>query len=141
MIICYAMPNVRCFGISSFAGTELGSRIEVRARPCSIILLQKRSLERLGYISRPIISADLNERAQNVGVPFAHPPETIVGAPITNRFSWSCVRPYESTTLVLGSSPIRHPPPGCSILVDTWVDITEPSPAAAIRSKSRNNVS
>ena len=56
--------------------------------------------------------ADRSASATNVSVPFVQPPVGNVGDPTTNRFSWSCVRPCESTTLVDGSVPMRHPPAG-----------------------------
>ena len=59
-----------------------------------------------------LTATDRNVSATKVRVPFVQPPVGVVGAPTTNRFGWSCVRPWLSQTLVAGSAPIRQPPPG-----------------------------
>src|SRR3954469_13925505 len=64
------------------------------------------------FYERASSLAERNASAQNVSVAFAQLPLTQVGAPTTNRFSWSCVRPHLSTTDVAGSSPMRQPPAG-----------------------------
>ena len=56
--------------------------------------------------------AERSVSATNVSVAFVQPPVGNVGAPTTNRLSWSWVRPVLSQTLVAGSVPIRHPPAG-----------------------------
>src|SRR5262245_26129308 len=38
-----------------------------------------------------ILSAERSDNATNVRVPLVQPPVGKVGAPMTNRFSWSCV--------------------------------------------------
>ena len=40
-----------------------------------------------------ISRAERSVSATNVSVPLVQPPVGVVGAPTTNRFSWSCVRP------------------------------------------------
>jgi len=62
--------------------------------------------------ARAISSADRSVSATKVSVPLVQPAVGSVGAPTTNRFSWSCVRPWLSQTLVAGSVPIRQPPAG-----------------------------
>src|SRR5439155_21942816 len=81
--------------------------------------LHNRGTDRIGRLkrspfhhARAIASAERRVSATNVSVPLVQPPVGVVGAPTTKRFSWSCVRPWLSHTLVAGSVPIRHPPPG-----------------------------
>ena len=71
--------------------------------------LEQTSLEHLSY--QPLTEEDVCGRGAKA-VPFAQLPDTIVGAPITKRFSCSNVRPHESTTPVDASFPIRQPPAG-----------------------------